>query len=207
VFVALDTPHSAVSWPFAELLLGELADRQAPVCHIPLEKHRKALATVDSTRWAKNAFPWSELDGALRQGQNDGTFSLTLPDPNRRSRQPRPYRSRGGGVVLVEGPLLLSEHLPGARFDIALHVEAGTRSTLRHIHLARRERETRAVRAGQSRETAKRAAETWLQRELDVWRRVQRQALRQSDVLPTETANEVIVIDGDRLERGLLLNG
>lgn len=205
VVVGLSGPHATVTARLAKLLVTEIADNKIGVSHLILERHRVVSTSADPHDWIATSYPWRRLEdhvlAARKTGKIDTTWNVNK-GVGKGTKQP--YRGRPGSVVLVEGPFLYGPH-QREDFDYSIWVEASNSAVLRILRRHYRDQADWAVKTGTPRKEADEAARLARIAEEAEWQELLKPVADEyrARVNPGEMTEKVV--DGNHLERGILL--
>ncbi|MFH0882952.1 MAG: HAD hydrolase-like protein [bacterium] len=204
--LSLSAPHPALTRELAGRLLTAFTDRNVPVTHLNLARHRQPVTSRSAVKWIEESFNWSMLNdeilAARHTGKIDSSWEITRGHGKGTL---QPCRSRAGSVIVVEGSYLPNSHLKES-FDLSVWIHGNSRDAQRAIPAAlKAEERSRATASGGSLREADAMAKQAAEREIERWRKFGSHA---ADVFvesedPFTTAQ--VVVDGKHLKRGNLL--
>lgn len=198
--VGLSAPHETLSKPLSRLLITELTDRNVPASYLDLERHATPSNSRTPWRALADRYPWERLERDVLAARHEGRIDTHLPQGD----QLHPYRGRPGSVLLVEGRFLGHAPLREEQFDLRVDMRATPAGTVRAIRGWSRREQQRARDLGDSVLDARRTAAKSVERALRQWKGREGDVIRALlDEPPRRKAD--MVVDGDRLDRGVLL--
>lgn len=204
--LSLSAPHPALTRELNGWLLTAFTDRNVPVSHLNLERHRQQIKDRSPEKQISDSFDWKKLDReilkARESGKIDSSWEITSK-PGKGTTQP--CRSRAGSVVVVEGSYLPNGHLKG-RFDLSVWVDGGDRDVERAIpEMEKAAARHRAISEGGTKRGADESAKKSSVKTLREWKSLgsKTAGIFIEKQRPMETAE--VVVDGEKLKRGQLI--